>query len=433
MRCVIVKFGRVSARLATACEGNVALLFGLTLPILVGIAGLGLDSASVYNQRTRMQSVADSTALAVGKEMNLLVEDLEPLKESGYARAETLLGEVGLAERPHSVEITLDKEKAASRVEISMQTKTFLPIEVWGDNPIVVSAEANILGTAKLCVLSLDTKSKHALALDKLARVTAPDCFVQSNSKNSEGLSAKNLSLLIGSFTCTSGGYDGDLAFFVPPPETDCPVLDDPLEMRETPGVGGCDFDGLKIKDSQSISPGHYCGGLMIEGDAEVTAQPGTYIISGGKLEVKDKASLLGEDVAFFFDDDAATFDFKDEAVVELSGPREGPMAGLLFYENRDAKKGRKFKISSDSVRKLIGTIYLPNGIFRASATDEGLLPEAVGLLEVVGEASTYTIIVANKIELDGVNLVINADYAASDVPVPAGLGPKSTSVRLSK
>ena len=83
--------------------------------------------------------------------------------------------------------------------------------------------------------------------------------------------------------------------------------------------------------------------------------------------------------------------------------------------------------------RKLIGTIYLPRGIFRAKAVDEGIIPLPRDPLKIIGDASTYTIIVANRIELDGVNLVINADYAASNVPVPAGLGPKSTSVRLIK
>jgi len=32
---------------------------------------------------------------------------------------------------------------------------------------------------------------------------------------------------------------------------------------------------------------------------------------------------------------------------------------------------------------------------------------------------------------LKGVNLVINADYASSDVPIPAGVGPNSSQVRL--
>lgn len=433
MRQVIQRIFGVGARLALTCDGNVAVLFGLTLPILVGLAGLGIDSAAIHTQRAKMQAVADSTALAVGKEMNLLVEDLDPLKESGKARAETLLQQVGLEERPHSVEITLDKENAASRVEISMQTKTFLPAELWGENPIVVTAVANILGTAKLCILSLDEKSKRVLELDKLSRVTAPDCFVQANSKSNEGLSAKTLSLLISSTACTAGGYEGDASLFMPVPETDCPVLDDPLEMREPPFAGGCDFDGLKIDADQNIAPGHYCGGLRIEKGAEVIAEAGTYIISGGPLEVKDTASLVGEDVAFYFADDDATFVFKNDAVVELSGPTDGPLAGLLFYENPSAKEGRQFKISSNHVRKLIGTIYLPQGTLRAKVSDEGVIPDPADPLKIIGDASTYTIIVANKIELEGVNLIINADYAASDVPVPAGLGPKSTSVRLSE
>ena len=419
--------------LSIANDGNIALIFGLTLPVLIGIAGLGIDSAAIYNQQTRMQSVADSTALSVGKEMNLFLEDLDPLKQSGMGRAEALLSEVGLADRPHTVEITFDKEAATTRIEIAMETRTFLPPEVWGENPIVVAAEANVLGTARLCVLSLHESASRALELNGLARVTAPDCFIQSNSKDSEGLSARKLSLLISSSACTAGGYEGDIALFVPPPESDCPVLDDPLEDRGAPAAGGCDFDGVDIDDSQSISPGHYCGGLKIKGDAEVTAEPGIYIISGGPLEVKGSAKFVGDNVAFYFADDNATFDFKNKAVVELSGPTEGPLAGILFYESRSAQVGRKFKISSDSVRKLIGTIYLPRGIFKASSKLEDILPLPGDPLKIIGEASTYTIIVANKIELDGVNLVINADYAASDVPVPPGLGPKSTSVRLSK
>ena len=54
-----------------------------------------------------------------------------------------------------------------------------------------MEADANVLGTARLCILSLDEHRKRALELDGLARVTAPDCVVQSNSKDAEGLSAR--------------------------------------------------------------------------------------------------------------------------------------------------------------------------------------------------------------------------------------------------
>ena len=190
----------------------------------------------------------------------------------------------------------------------------------------------------------------------------------------------------------------------------------------------------VEIKEGRhTIQPGYYCGGLKIEKTAHVTAAPGIYIISGGKLEVKDEATLQGEYVSFYFADDDAGFEFKDEAVVELTAPNDGPLAGILFFEDRAAKAGRDFKISSDSVRKLIGTIYLPRGVFKASATEADEIPIPGAPLEIIAAASTYTVIVASVIELDGVNLVINADYGASDVPVPAGLGPNSAQVQLSK
>jgi hypothetical protein len=89
-------------------------------------------------------------------------------------------------------------------------------------------------------------------------------------------------------------------------------------------------------------------------------------------------------------------------------------------------KEGRPFEISSGSVRKLLGTIYLPRGVFEGDNKDKP------GPAEPIGKASAYTMIVANRIDLKGVNLVINADYASSDVPIPAGIGPNNSKVRLS-
>jgi hypothetical protein len=96
-------------------------------------------------------------------------------------------------------------------------------------------------------------------------------------------------------------------------------------------------------------------------------------------------------------------------------------MAGILFYENPSAPEGRNFEISSDSARKLLGTIYLPRGVFKGGGNGK------------IAALSAYTIIVARRIDLEGAQLVVNADYSASDVPVPVGLGPNSTKVRLSR
>jgi hypothetical protein len=183
---------------------------------------------------------------------------------------------------------------------------------------------------------------------------------------------------------------------------------------------------------------------LKVTTNADVIAAPGVYIISGGVLEVSNNAKFHGEHVSFYFADDAATLQFKDRADVELSAPTEGLMAGILLYENPNATPGRAFEVASDSVRELLGTIYLPRGIFMGNGEGIGTtvknvvngVTEAAGagqLLPTIGEASAYTVIVANRLDLRGVNLVINADYASSEVPVPEGVGPNSRKVRLSR
>jgi hypothetical protein len=407
-------------RLLKDCGGNIVLTFALAFPVLIGATGLAVDSASFYHQSANLQSVADASVLAVAKEMHLFVQDPAPLKASGEERAETLLAEAGLAHLPHEVDFRIDAKQGHAQVFITMRADAVLPVGLWGENPIVVQADARAFGAARLCVLGLQQKASGTMQAAHGAVVTAPDCAVQSNSRDPQGLIAKDLSIVVSAFTCSSGGYDGALTSFIPPPQTDCPILADPLELREPPAFSGCDFLDMKLKEgTYTIGPGVYCGGLEIDNKAEVTAEPGTYVISGGKLTVANNASLRGDYVTFYFADDAALFVFKDKAAIELGAPKDGPMAGMLFFESRSAQEGRSFEVSSDSARKLLGTIYLPRGILK------------VGGKGKVAAASAYTVIVANRIDLDGANLVVNADYGSTDVPVPAGLGPNSGQIRL--
>ncbi len=106
-------FKAVFTPIAYRDGGNVVLTFALLFPVLLGAAGLALDSASFYNQQSRMQSVADSSALAVAKELHLYRKNMDELKAVGEARIETLLAEVGLADNPHTIGIDVnDKENS---------------------------------------------------------------------------------------------------------------------------------------------------------------------------------------------------------------------------------------------------------------------------------------------------------------------------------
>jgi hypothetical protein len=95
-------------------------------------------------------------------------------------------------------------------------------------------------------------------------------------------------------------------------------------------------------------------------------------------------------------------------------------MAGLLFFEDRAAPLARTHEVSSNNVRVLLGTIYLPQGDFLVVATSR------------VGDMSAYTVVVARRVSLIGTpSLFLNAAYSSTDVPVPEGLGPNVGAARL--
>ena len=120
-------------------------------------------------------------------------------------------------------------------------------------------------------------------------------------------------------------------------------------------------------------------------------------------------------------------------------------MSGLLFFEDRlsppsllqllplDGKgkakpppggfiANREYRIISDNARTLLGTIYLPLGRL------------IIDSKRPVADQSAYTVIIARMINLyDGPNLILNARYGATDVPVPNGVGPSSADTQLTQ
>lgn len=405
-------------------QGNVALTFAVALPVLLGAAGMAVDSATFYDQQSRMQSVADASALAVAKELHLYrkrADELDQLKSAGSSRAEALLAEAGIAEQPHTTTINIGMDQNQVQVVISMVSDTLLPVEMWGENPIVVSSEAQAYGQSRLCVLGLHPTKSDTISADG-AYLTAAECAVQSNSSDPSGINVSSTGKVMSTVICTSGGYAGGSDSFEPAPTTDCPALDDPLASRQPPPVGGCDYLNRVIDSGKtSISPGVYCGGLKINGVAEVTAEPGIYVVMGGSLKVSDSAKLKGDYVTFYFHDDLSTLEFKSNTTVDLSAPKDGPMAGILVYENRSALLGRTFTISSRNAHRLLGTIYLPRGVLRIDAKGK------------VADLSAYTVIVARQLDIRNANLVVNSDYGGTDVPVPEGVGPNSRFVRVGR
>ncbi|MGY2049987.1 TadE/TadG family type IV pilus assembly protein [Methylobacterium sp. JK268] len=461
--------------------------FAFVITMLCSGIGLAVNYASWRMQAGTLQQAVDGAALAVVSDMQVSTPTYDRMLAVALGQARALVppemrdrtvGDTAWLTiqplyRPKGGDALVpawsgdNAAPTAVRVAISQEKRSLLSgIFGAGSGHIGVEATAETVGTIKICVLALDPSGSSTLRMTDRARIDADGCSIYGLSNSGSALRADGNAQISALKTCVVGGYAGSSWNYRPTPVTGCPPIKDPLAERARPAVGPCNSNDRPtvIRETKKmLQPGTYCGGLIIAAGSEVTLAPGTYIIKDGPLIVgseeiksdnlkqriacvcylsptllsdymknicnilRDKyispGSLTGTDVSFYFtgsidkEEDGGIYpaQLMPHSSVSLYAPRTGPMAGLLFAEDRDLPGDRKFLVLSDDARRLVGTIYLPSSTFMVKTN------------QVVADLSEYTAIVANRLDLSSApRLVINADYGATTVPVPRGIGPNS-------
>jgi Flp pilus assembly protein TadG len=403
-------------------QGQFALLGALLAPVLLGLTGGVVDLYVYKNQQAMMQNAADYAALAAAKEAALKGWT----EQSAMEVANTIIsGNVqgkGFSEATmFEAEVIVDEPKKSVTVVLDMDQHSFFVLGYFRNDPqIRVRSTARALGETSLCVIGLDQASSSTVKLSKYGKLSAPDCAVHSNSAATDGLASSESAMLSAAAVCTVGGYTGASKNFAKKPTTDCPAVNDPLSGRAPPPVGACDHTDLVVKAAKvTLKPGTYCGGIKAKSQTDIKLEPGIYVIKDGNLDADSSAVISGDGVSMYFTGEGSHFTFDNTTEVDFKAPETGPMAGILFFQDPASSPGTVFEISSKRAMNLLGTIYLPMGTLRVDANNK------------IAESSAYTVIVANKIDISKYSdVVINADYDATPVPLPAGFGgPRS--VRL--
>jgi Flp pilus assembly protein TadG len=397
-------------RLLSSDAGNGALAFALALPALMAGAGVAVDFGMVGIKQSKLQTAADQAAIAAVKQLTIVNYSKTSVLNSAKGFADSILNDA-------SIDLSVDVAIGAQndQVKVTLQenwTPFFAHFLNAGITPIVVDATAKLAGKTNLCVLALAPNNAKAIHMDKTAKMLAKGCAVYSNSKHAQGIRLDTNAELTAALVCSAGGVKSKKGVVTPDATTDCPVIEDPLAGLKAPNPGACIGNKLVLKSgSHTLSPGTYCGGLKITGDAKVNFNSGEYIIDGGNFEISAAAIAKGTDVAFYLSGAATTLQFTGDATISLSGSETGSMAGLLFFEDRTTKTARKHRINSTHADELTGTIYMPRGHLLID-------PNAS-----VAENSAYTAIIAYELEVnEGPTLVLNNDYNGTDVPVPDGI-----------
>lgn len=394
----------------------------LVLPFLLAGAGLALDVNAWMGQKKDLQGIADAAAIAGARELYLANASASQIRSVAEATASANRNAAG---KPIAVTAKLGQDGASVEVKATQTGQSyFADIFMGGPPTISANATARAMGGGRICVIGLDEVSDETIYTTKKGEMLANQCGVYSNSVNEDGIVASGSSLITAELICSAGGVDGAKSHFDPGFVTDCPKIPDPLAQRQPPSYGGCEHNNRSIKGgstNETIYPGVYCGGLEIKA-ATVRMEPGIYVIKDGAFKVAANAEVTGENVSIFLVGDASVFSTESNSTMHLTAPKDGEMAGILFFEDRNAPLLREHTIRSNNARVLLGTFYMPRGrlVVRTS--------------KPIADQSAYTAIVVNQLKVDlNSRLVINADYDATDIPVPEGIGPVGGNIVLTQ
>jgi Flp pilus assembly protein TadG len=407
-------------------RGNIAVTFALLVPVIGTALALAVDYTAATGQQRSLQAVADMAALTAAKEMYLANADAAQITAVANSTAQaqfTVTG--GSPNSPLSVSAQVINSGDAVEVVVAQDRQAYFSQAMMNSlAPVSARAVARPMGGGRLCVLALDEDASTALNMRQFGVITAPTCAVYSNATSASGIDLNNSSLLIGELICSAGGAGGISSAYEPSATTDCPQVPDPLADRAAPPVGGCDYNNHELKSRngspmQTLYPGVYCGGLLISG-GDVVLEPGIYVINGGELWIKSGAQISGENVGFYFSGARTHFYLESNSVVDLTAPSDGPMAGILFFQDRNADDDIVYEISSNQASVLLGTIYLPRGELSVSSNAR------------VADQSAWTALIVGKLSVSSrSNLVLNTAYGQTDIPVPSGVNSAGSTIVL--
>jgi len=397
-------------------RGGLTVIMAITLPAMMMLICAAIDLASLNAEHSQMQDAADATALAMAKQLGVATANGISARATDYADAQ--LGEVATRDSVQ-VATSIAPDNASVTVTLTGRRSSFfgdiLPPGGWTLN---TQATAVTMGELPLCVLSYGATGSYNLHVANQSHMTAASCLVQSNGDITVDKSA----VLQSGMAQAVGNAAGPIT---PSPQSGAPAIADPfatLDVSVPPNSCSPYNYNYLASGVNVLAPGIHCGNYVVTNGATLQLAPGEHYFAMGQLQLQGNAILTGSDVVLVFDRHSH-FAFTQQSTVDLSGRTSGPYAGFVIATTR--KNNGTFSISSTSAEKIEGAIYIPAATLNVQ-----------GVANKVAQQSAWTVVVAQAIQVSGsADLVINANYATSTVPVPGGVGSHtvSTAVALKK
>jgi hypothetical protein len=422
--------------------GGMLMFTAIAFPVLLGMAGLGVDAALWYANKRHNQTVADNAALAgtiaLTRDGNISLADLKRVAwdsaaENGFVHGTN--GRVTVNRPP----VNGPNAGNDGYVEVIVDETATLYFSHWmrGGQSFNVRARAvgNLISFGEHCIVALDPEADKAILISGTADITS-DCGLASNSSSDQAIVVQGAADLTAQPLQAYGDIDAKGAGTWNseyPPQPLSERIDDPYAdlltgLQADPSCAGATQQHFKEEDSP-LAPGHYCGGIQITGN--VTFLPGTYYIDNGDFKIiasDSTETVRGDGVTFVLTamhaDDLGTVDLAGGSNVVLEAPKdksEGDYPGMLFIQDpyvpgvADATSLPKNMLTGGTGMTLSGRLYFPN-------------------MDVVFGGGSFgtvgcTMIIAKTVTFEGNTHLHNDATACAEAGITSGIS--QTRVRL--
>ena len=366
-------FRALIRRLVPDQRGNVALIVAAVFPLIIGAAGLAIDGVEWVLQKRQIQAAADAAAeagvygLIANQDMqnavNLSIVHSGTVPNSASIQA--VQGPPGRESDPFAVQVQI-----ATPADLFF-TKMFLR------KPPVITAQAtaSVVQNGHFCAFTLGSMREEAgLVLRPNSNVEF-DCGITSNSSSPTALDADSSSTLkaLALRTFGSFGYgNARSAIHNSGVRENALQQEDPLQGTDPPQIPNTGCPNATVnpgEDEIALDPGCYAN-MNLNGN--VRLQDGEYVLNRGNFVVGPQGHVVCDACTIYLtSQDAATqpgsigkVKISSDATVKMNATREGPSAGILFYQDRHAPPelaGDENRLGGNGFSKLSGMIYFPS------------------------------------------------------------------------
>jgi len=363
----------------------------LVMLILIGFAGLALDTGYGVLVGNQLQNAADAAALAAAGRVRSApsgvrstAAEFAGLNEAAKLGvwinpdADVIIGTFNYDTRafslggrsPNAVQVTTRREAGVGDGAVPL---LIAPVFGVDSHDVVRTATAAISGTGDPALLVLHPSNRCALTLAGTSFLTVRGGPIHVNSNNGNCATCISGNSVVEAAAINSMGQSciANGAVVDALVNTGVPPLLDPLASLPNPPIGA-PLGGVTvgIGDVTTLDPGNYSGGLTVRGHAILN--PGIYVIGGSGLKINSGSALTADGVMLYIA--SGGVDISSGVAITLNPPDPSvhgftgadTYAGIAIFQARSNTATANFSVSGEV--GMTGTYYFPQAALNVTS-----------------------------------------------------------------